>query len=125
MEKKKDVNKLVKPENIRKLINKLYPICRSITGKGFSDSLKILQENMDIKINKFKTGTKVLDWTIPKEWNIIDAYVIDPSGKKIIDFKKHNLHVVNYSIPVNKIISLKELKKNFLRFQTNLMLSHI
>ena len=111
MEKKIDVNKLVKHENIRKLINKLYPICRSITGKGFSDSLKILQENMDIKINKFKTGTKVLDWTIPKEWNINDAYVIDPSGKKIIDFKKHNLHVVNYSIPVNKIISLEELKK--------------
>lgn len=111
MEKKIDVNKLVSPRNIAKMIDKLYPICRSITGKGFSDSLEVLQENMNIKISKFKTGTKVLDWTIPKEWNIKDAYVIDPDGKKIIDFKKHNLHVVNYSMPVNKIITLAELKK--------------
>jgi aminopeptidase-like protein len=111
MKNKINVNNIADSKKITTLINKLYPICRSITGKGFTDSLKILQENMEIKLSKFKTGSKVLDWTIPKEWNIKDAYVVDPDGKKIIDFKKHNLHVVNYSIPVNKIISLNELKK--------------
>ena len=111
MKNKIDVNKIVNSKKITKLINKLYPICRSITGKGFIDSLKILKENMEIKITKFKTGTKVLDWTIPKEWNIKDAYIIAPDGKKIVDFKKHNLHVMNYSIPINKKISLDELKK--------------
>lgn len=111
MKNKIDVNKFVNSKKITKLINKLYPICRSITGKGFIDSLKILKENMEIKITKFKTGTKVLDWTIPKEWNIKDAYIIAPDGKKIVDFKKHNLHVMNYSIPINKKISLEELKK--------------
>ena len=73
MKNKIDVNKIVNSKKITKLINKLYPICRSITGKGFIDSLKILKENMEIKITKFKTGTKVLDWTIQKEWNIKDA----------------------------------------------------
>lgn len=111
MKKKIDVNNLISSENIRKLIDKLYPICRSITGKGFKDSLEILKENMDIKMFKFRTGTKVLDWIIPKEWNIKDAYIIDPSGKKIVDFKKNNLHIVNYSMPINKSISLEKLKK--------------
>ena len=72
-----------------------------------------------LKIKKIKSGTKVFDWKIPDEWNISDAYVIDKKGKRIIDFKNHNLHVVGYSTPVNKYIPKKHLIKNlyFLRNQ--------
>ena len=65
-----------------------------------------------INISKIPTGTKVFDWEIPLEWNIKDAYVKDPGGKKIIDFKKSNLHVLGYSEPINKKISLDELKEH-------------
>ena len=89
---KKFINK-----NIIKLyLKKLYPICRSITGEGFRESLNILGSVIDLKIFKFKSGSRVLDWQIPKEWNIKDAYIITPSGKKIANFKENNLHVVNY-----------------------------
>ena len=85
---------------------------RSILGKGFRESLDIIGEIVDLKKKKIKSGTKVLDWTVPNEWNIKNAYIISPDGKKFADFKKHNLHVVNYSTPVNKIVSLDELKKH-------------
>jgi aminopeptidase-like protein len=97
---------------LEKYFDRLYPICRSILGKGFRESLDILGEIVDLNIKKVKTGKKVLDWTIPDEWNVLDAYIVSPKGKKIAQFKKHNLHVVGYSIPVNKVISLNELKKN-------------
>lgn len=90
----------------------LYPICRSITGNGVRESLEIISKHIPLEIHEVPTGTKVFDWTIPKEWNIRDAYVISPSGEKIIDFKKSNLHVVNYSTPINKKISLQELKNH-------------
>jgi aminopeptidase-like protein len=92
------------------LMSELYPICRSITGEGVRETLKIIKKHVPIEIYEVPSGTNVFDWTIPKEWNIDDAYVIDPNGKKIIDFKKLNLHVVNYSIPINAKISLSELK---------------
>ena len=69
-------------------------------------------EHCDLNLKKIKSGTNVLDWTVPDEWNITDGYIISPSGKKIANFKKHSLHVVNYSIPVNKKVSLEELKKH-------------
>ena len=100
--------------------NKLFPITRSLTGKGVKDTLEIIKKEFPrLKIKKIKSGTKVFDWKIPDEWNISDAYVIDKKGKKIIDFKNHNLHVVGYSIPVNKYIPKKHLIKNlyFLRNQ--------
>jgi aminopeptidase-like protein len=103
--------KLIDQNTIKLYLKKLYPICRSITGNGFRRSLKILSEKIDIRIFKFKTGSRVLDWKIPKEWNIKDGYILDPSGKKIVNFKKHTLHVVNYSEPVNKKIDLNDLKK--------------
>lgn len=81
-------------------------------GEGFRESLKILTKNLNFKFIKFKTGTKVGDWKIPLEWNISDAFIIKPDGKKICDFKKNNLHVVGYSQPVKKRLDLKELKKN-------------
>ena len=94
-----------------KLFDKLLPFPRSITGDGFRESLKILGQKIDLTIFKFKSGTRVLDWKIPKEWNIQDGYIIGPSGKKIADFKKHSLHVVNYSEPIKKKIKLIDLKK--------------
>ena len=89
--------------------NELFPICRSITGNGVRKTLKIIKKNFTkLKIHEIPSGTKVFDWTIPQEWNIHDAYVIDPAGKKIIDFKNSNLHVVSYSIPIHKKITLKD-----------------
>jgi len=94
------------------LVEELYPICRSITGDGVRQTLEILKKEIPIQIHEIPTGEKVFDWIIPKEWNIKDAYIIDPNGKKIVDFKESNLHVLNYSIPINQKISLSELKKH-------------
>jgi aminopeptidase-like protein len=107
--------------NIDKFYNlakyKLYPICRSLTGKGTLDTLKIIKKEFpNLKISSFKSGTKVYDWKIPKEWNIKDAYVLDSAKKKIIDFKVNNLHLVNYSSPVNIFLNKREL---FKRLYTN------
>lgn len=100
----------INSNQIEAYFDKLWPICRSITGNGLRESLKILQEIIPLKLHEVATGTKVLDWAIPKEWNINEAYIITPSGEKICDYKINNLHVVNYSIPVNKSISFEELK---------------
>jgi len=92
---------------------KLFPITRSLTGNGVKKTLKIIQEELPkLKIKKFKSGTKVFDWNIPEEWNVTDAYVIDKYNNRIIDFKKNNLHLVGYSIPIKKNITKKELFKN-------------
>jgi aminopeptidase-like protein len=104
-------NQLINKNIIKSYVKILYPICRSITGDGFRKSLKILGNKIDLKIFKFKSGSRVLDWVIPREWNVEDGYIITPSGKKVASFKKHSLHVVNYSEPVNKKISFIDLKK--------------
>jgi len=106
-----EIKKYVIKKELQSYFKKLYPICRSITGDGFKESFKIIGEIVDLKIFKFKTGQRVLNWIIPNEWNIKDAYIITPTGKKIADFKKHNLHILNYSQPINKKISLKKLKE--------------
>ncbi len=98
--------------NMYELIKELFPICRSITGNGVRETLEIIKKYISIEILEVPTGTKVFDWKIPKEWNINDAYVIAPNGEKIIDFKKSNLHIVNYSIPIKKKMQLNELEKN-------------
>lgn len=94
------------------LVEKLFPICRSITGKGVEETLSIIQKHIPIKIHKIPTGTKVFDWEIPKEWNIKDAYIEDEQGNKIVDFKENNLHIVGYSIPTNKTITLSKLQEH-------------
>ncbi|MGH7801494.1 MAG: DUF4910 domain-containing protein [Thermodesulfobacteriota bacterium] len=94
-----------------KFIEELYPICRSITGNGLRQTLEKIREHIPLQIHEVSTGTKVFDWEIPKEWNIKDAYVKNTDGKRVIDFKKSNLHVVNYSIPIRAKMSLNELKK--------------
>ena len=92
---------------------KLFPITRSLTGDGVKKTLNIIQKEFPkLQIKKFKSGAKVFDWSIPEEWNIKDAYVIDKYNNKIIDFKKSNLHLVGYSTPTKKKITKKELFKN-------------
>ena len=93
--------------------NILFPICRSITGKGTLKTLKLIKKEFkDLKIKKIKSGEKVFDWVIPPEWNIKEAYIVDKNGVKIVDFKNNNLHIIGYSINVNRIIKKKDLIKN-------------
>jgi len=93
------------------LCKELFPICRSITGNGFRKSLEILKNYLpNLTTYEVPTGTKCFDWEVPKEWNINDAYIITPNGNKICNFNDNNLHIVNYSIPVNKTVSLEELQ---------------
>lgn len=97
--------------DIYELIKKLFPICRCITGNGVRESLKIIKEVIsELEIHEVPSGTQVFDWTVPKEWNIRDAFIKNSKGEKIVDFKKSNLNVVHYSVPIHKNISLKELK---------------
>jgi len=92
------------------LIARLYPICRSITGDGFRQTLKIVAETIPLEVREVPTGTQVFDWTVPREWNIRDAYVKNSKGERVIDFRRSNLHVVNYSVPINTTMSLAELR---------------
>ena len=94
---------------MHRLISQLYPICRSITGNGVRQTLNILGKHIPLSIQEVPTGTNVFDWTVPKEWNIRDAYIKNLKGEKIIDFKNSNLHVLNYSIPIKKKVSSEEL----------------
>lgn len=94
------------------LIRRLYPICRSITGNGVRETLRIIAEHIPFNIVEVPTGTKVFDWTVPKEWNISDAYIKNAKGEKIVDFKDSNLHVLGYSKPFQDKVSLGELKKH-------------
>ena len=99
-------------EKMYNLCDKMFPICRSITGGGVRHTLSVIREVVpEITVHEVPTGTKVFDWTVPKEWRISDAWVKNSKGEKIIDFKKHNLHVLGYSIPVDRKVNLAELKK--------------
>jgi len=89
-----------------------YPLCRSITGDGLRESLRIIQEHIPLEIREVPSGTPVFDWTVPKEWNIKDAYIKGPDGEKIVDIACSNLHVLNYSVPVKCRLSLNELKEH-------------
>ena len=92
------------------ICERIFPICRSITGNGVRQTLRILQEYLpELEIKEVPTGTQCFDWTIPKEWNIKDAWVKDKNGRKIIDFTETNLHVMGYSTPVHRTVTLGEL----------------
>ena len=89
---------------------RLYPIYQNITGNGVRQTLAILKESIPLDVHEVPTGTAALDWVVPKEWNIRDAYVKDAHGERVIDFKRSNLHVVGYSVPVSRRMSLAELR---------------
>jgi len=95
---------------MHELMAKLYPICRSITGNGMRQSLRIVQQEIALQLYEVPTGTPVFDWVVPNEWNIRDAWVKNGRGEKVIDFQQSNLHVVNYSIPIHQRMTLDELK---------------
>jgi len=93
------------------LATELFPICRSITGNGVRQTLAIIKRELpELQIFEVPSGTRCFDWVIPNEWNIRDAYIIDPNGEKIVDFKQSNLHVVGYSVPIDGTFSLKALR---------------
>src|SRR5262245_36346354 len=94
---------------MHQLIAELFPICRSITGNGVRETLQIIRNHISIEVHNVPTGTQVFDWTVPREWNIKDAYVRNSRGERVIDFRKSNLHVLNYSVPIKRCMSLAEL----------------
>jgi len=99
-------------EDMHAFIAHMYPLCRSITGAGFRETLSMVQRHIPLEIHEVPTGIPVFDWTVPKEWNIRDAYVKDGAGRRVIDFRETNLHVVSYSVPVSTTLSLTELKEH-------------
>ena len=100
------------PDRMWSLVEDLYPICRSITGDGVRATLDRIERDLPAPLlrSEVPTGTQVLDWTVPNEWNIRDAYVARPDGTRVIDFGASNLHVVSYSVPVRERMSLAELR---------------
>jgi len=108
-------------EDLEKYFDRLWPICRSLTGDGVRETLEILKELVPLEIHEIPSGTQVYDWTIPNEWNIRDAYILTPDGRKIASLHENNLHVVSYSVPVNREMSYEELagKLHYLPEQPN------
>jgi aminopeptidase-like protein len=97
---------------LHQLVARLYPLARSITGDGVRDTLRILGELAPIEVHEVPTGTPALDWTVPREWNVADAYIADETGERIVDFKQSNLHVLGYSTPVHVRLPLAELREH-------------
>ena len=87
----------------------LYPICRSITGDGIRETLARIKSRIPLQTFEVPTGEQVFDWNVPKEWNIRDAYIATPAGKRVVDFQKCNLHVMNYSVPLHETMPLSKL----------------
>lgn len=92
------------------LMAELFPICRSITGDGFRESLAIVGRHIPLALHEVPSGTAAFDWTVPREWNIRDAYIKNAQGERVVDFRAHTLHVLNYSVPIHRTMSLAELR---------------
>jgi aminopeptidase-like protein len=97
-------------QDLHAFATELFPICRSITGNGIRQTLAMIQKQIPLQMSEVPSGTAVFDWTVPKEWNIRDAYIRIPGGERVVDFQKSSLHVMNYSKPVQATLSLSELK---------------
>lgn len=94
------------------LVARLYPICRSITGPGVRQTLAVLQEDLPLTIHEVPTGTAAFDWTVPQEWQIRDASIKDVNGVRLVDFRRSSLHVVNYSVGIERRMRWRELKEH-------------
>jgi aminopeptidase-like protein len=97
---------------IHRRMRDMFPICRSITGDGLRETLRIVGRDVPLELVETPTGTEVLDWTVPNEWNIRAAWIDGPDGKRVIDFADSNLHVLNYSVPVDTVVSLDALREH-------------
>lgn len=97
-------------EEMHALVRELYPVCRSITGDGMRQTLRRIGRELPLEMVEVPSGTPVFDWTVPREWNITDAYIKNGRGERIVDFQRHSLHVVSYSVPVDATMSLAELR---------------
>lgn len=99
-------------DDIHALASKLYPICRSITGDGVRETLEIIGHHIAVDVQEIATGTALLDWHVPREWNVREAHITGPDGRRVVDFADSNLHVVSYSIPMRTRLSLKDLRQH-------------
>jgi aminopeptidase-like protein len=99
-------------QDIYQLVAQIYPICRSITGDGVRETLRCLQRHIALQVHEVPSGTQAFDWTVPREWNIRDAYIKNAAGERVLDFRACNLHVMSYSTPVQGRFRLDELKRH-------------
>ncbi len=99
-------------QEMYRFIERAYPICRSITGDGVRETLAMAAEIAPLEVHEVATGTPVLDWSVPKEWNVREAWIKDPRGDKVLDFRDHNLHLLSYSVPVHRRMPLSELREH-------------
>jgi aminopeptidase-like protein len=91
-------------------MEELYPICRSISGDGLRETLALISARAPLLLSEVPSGTPVFDWEVPREWNVREAWIEDPAGHRVVDLRNHSLHVMSYSIPVNRTLSLAELR---------------
>jgi aminopeptidase-like protein len=106
-------------QEMHRFAAELYPICRSITGDGIRRTLALIQDRIPLQTLDVPSGTAVFDWTVPKEWNVRDAYIKRPGGKRLVDFQICNLHVMNYSTPIHATMSLSELRPHLFTLPGN------
>jgi aminopeptidase-like protein len=104
---------------LHQFASELFPICRSITGNGIRQTLALIGKRIPLEITEVPTGTPVFDWTVPKEWNIRDAYILGHDKLRVVDFRKSNLHVLNYSTPVRARLPLRDLKPHLFTIPEN------
>jgi aminopeptidase-like protein len=101
---------MIDGEEIHALVRELFPICRSITGDGVRQTLRVLARYVPLEVVEVPSGTEVLDWTVPREWNVREAYIADAAGARVVDLRRSSLHVVSYSVPVRARMSLGALR---------------
>jgi len=99
-------------EEMHALVRELHPLCRSITGDGLRATLRRIAREIPLELHEVPTGTRVLDWEVPREWNLREAWIEDPSGRRVVDLAEHSLHVVGYSTPVDATLPLAELRSH-------------
>ncbi len=99
-------------EDLHGFVAELFPICRSITGNGLRQTLAMIKNRIPLETFEVASGTQVFDWVVPKEWNVVDAYIKDRTGRRVVDFQQSNLHLMNYSSPVHATMHLRELKSH-------------